>query len=154
MNMGYDREHVLVLPFPVEGETDLLKNSLSSIPDVKVTGRINALPGDMFPRFEIRPEGGTREHGFTAVTFTIDTGTLETLNIPIVSGRNFSDRFPQDLSCPPSQPKVGHFEARHDHSDPRSPMPIHKRVGIPNHKPSVRLYRDPGNPQSIRRIDL
>lgn len=97
-DMGYNREQVLVVPNRIRKGTDLLKNKLKAIPGVLSTGRINALPGPNFIRMEIIPDGGNRAKSYTASTFQINENLFKTLDISVVSGRNFSKKFTTDAT--------------------------------------------------------
>jgi putative ABC transport system permease protein len=98
VDMGYNRQHVLVVPSRVEKDQDLLKERLKSIPSILAMGRINAFPGPHFLRTEIVPEDGNRDNSFTASHFNIDPDCFKTLDISVVKGRNFSAQFPTDRS--------------------------------------------------------
>jgi putative ABC transport system permease protein len=98
MNMGYNREQVLVVFNPVRDGEDLLKQQLATLPSVVSSGSIDAGPGPNFNRMEIIPEGFTRPSDITASRFHIDEDLFETLEITILQGRNFSREYPTDLT--------------------------------------------------------
>jgi putative ABC transport system permease protein len=98
MDMGYNREQVLVVFNPVREGENLLKQRLATIPSVLSTGSIDATPGPDFNRMEIIPEGFTRPSDITASRFHIDENLFETLEITILQGRNFSPEYPTDLT--------------------------------------------------------
>jgi putative ABC transport system permease protein len=98
MDMGYNREQVLVVINPVREGDDLLKQRLETMPSVLSVGRIDAEPGPHFSRMEIVPEGFTRPSNITAARFHIDESLFETLKITILRGRNFSPEHPTDLT--------------------------------------------------------
>jgi len=59
-------------------------------------GRNNAEPGPDFGRLEIIPEGFTRPSDLTAARFYIDDSWIETMEITVMKGRNFSDQYTTD----------------------------------------------------------
>jgi putative ABC transport system permease protein len=98
MDMGYNREQVLVVFNPVREGEDLLKHRVETMPSVLSVGRIDAEPGPHFNRMEIVPEGFTRPSNITAARFHIDESLFKTLKITILRGRNFSPEHPTDLT--------------------------------------------------------
>jgi putative ABC transport system permease protein len=98
MDMGYNREQVMVVFNPVREGENLLKQKLASFPSVVSSGSIDAQPGPNFNRMEIIPEGFTRPSDITASRFHIDEDLFETLEITILRGRNFSRGYPTDLT--------------------------------------------------------
>jgi putative ABC transport system permease protein len=98
MDMGYNREQVLVMFNPLREGDDLLKQRLEAMPSILSAGRFDAEPSPNFNRMEIIPEGFTRPSDITAARFHIDEDLLDTLEITILKGRNFSPEFPTDLT--------------------------------------------------------
>jgi putative ABC transport system permease protein len=98
MDMGYNREQVLVVFNPVREGDDLLKQRLETMPAVVSAGRIDAEPAPNFNRMEIIPEGFTRPSDITAARFHVDEDLFDTMEITILQGRNFSPEFPTDLT--------------------------------------------------------
>lgn len=98
IDMGYNREQVLVFDHRPKEGGELLKQKLAAVPSVISAGRIDARPGPNFNRMEIIPEGFTRPSDITASRFHIDEDLFETLEITILQGRNFSREFPTDLT--------------------------------------------------------
>jgi putative ABC transport system permease protein len=98
VDMGYNREQVLVVFNPVREGVDLLKQRLAALPSVVSSGNMDAQPGPNFNRMEIIPEGFTRPSDITSARFHIDEDLFETLEITILEGRNFSREYPTDLT--------------------------------------------------------
>ncbi len=98
MDMGYNREQVLVVTNTVSEGENLLKQRLATFPFVLSSGSIDAQPGPNFNRMEIIPEGFTRPSDITASRFHIDEDLFETLEITLLQGRNFSREYPTDLT--------------------------------------------------------
>ncbi len=96
MDLGYNRSDVVAVPAPHRTGDDVLKHRLESFPSVVSVGRIDALPGPDFWRFELIREGRDRSENFTASRFAIDEDTFKTLEIGVAQGRGFSREFPSD----------------------------------------------------------
>jgi putative ABC transport system permease protein len=96
MDLGYDRSDVVAVPAPNRTGDDVLKRRLESLPAVVSVGRIDALPGPNFWRFELIREGHDRSENFTASRFAVDEDTFRTLEITVRRGRGFSRNFPAD----------------------------------------------------------
>jgi putative ABC transport system permease protein len=97
-DMGYNREQVLVVFDRLGSGDDIFAQRLKNLPSVVSVGRMDAVPAPNFFRTEIVPEGFDRESNFTASQFHVDEGLFDTLEISIISGRNFSKEFPTDLT--------------------------------------------------------
>ncbi|MCJ7581672.1 MAG: ABC transporter permease [Candidatus Aminicenantes bacterium] len=98
IDLGYNRSRVVAIPNPLGEGDDLLKDRLLALPSVVSAGRLDALPGPNFWRFELIREGFDRSENFTASRFNIDVDTFKVLEISMSSGRNFSDEFPSDAA--------------------------------------------------------
>jgi putative ABC transport system permease protein len=98
MDLGYNRSQVLAIPNGLREGDDLLKYRLERMSDVVSVGRIDALPGPNFWRFELIREGYDRSENFTASRFNIDEDAFNTLEISMSEGRNFSKEFPSDAT--------------------------------------------------------
>ncbi len=96
MDLGYNRSNVLAVTAPNRTGDDVLKRRFESLPGVVSVGRIDALPGPNFWRFELIREGHDRSENFTASRFAVDEDTFRTLEIDIGRGRGFSREFPAD----------------------------------------------------------
>ncbi len=98
IDLGYNRSQVVAIPNPLREGDDLLKHKMLSLPSVVSVGRIDALPGPNFWRFELIREGQDRSENFTASRFSIDEDAFQTLQISMSEGRNFSHEFPSDAT--------------------------------------------------------
>jgi len=96
IDLGYNRSQVLAIPSGIREGSDILRNRLLALTSVVSAGRIDALPGPNFWRFELIREGVDRSENFTASRFNIDEDTFNTLEISMKEGRNFSREFPAD----------------------------------------------------------
>jgi putative ABC transport system permease protein len=90
-NFGYNRENVLVIPDYIGKDDDLLKKKVLDMSGVLSAGKTNYLLPENFTSFEAFPQGKEREASkFFFPDVWIDEGFFDTLDIPIVQGRNFS----------------------------------------------------------------
>ncbi|MFN3944786.1 MAG: ABC transporter permease [Allosphingosinicella sp.] len=95
---GYQRENMLVFHGVHPGlaaSRDALKREMERIPGVEAAAYAGIVPGDEDKSStSVRLAGRTRDEkiGFPSV----DYGFFETLRIPLVAGRTFSDRFARD----------------------------------------------------------
>jgi putative ABC transport system permease protein len=96
MNFGYNREQVIAVPNPVGDREDVLKNELKNIPTVISAGRTSALIGSIVLRVEVIPEGSDPTRSINWPCVYVDEGFFAALEIPVVSGRNFSVEFLSD----------------------------------------------------------
>lgn len=95
MDMGYNRDNVVVVPRKPGGE-DILKNNIAAVPGVVSLGRVETPTSYYFSRIEVFPEDDGRTNSFRAVQLEIDDGFLNALEIAILKGRNFSKQFATD----------------------------------------------------------
>jgi len=90
-NFGYNRENVLVVPDYIGKGDDLLKKKVLDMSGVLSAGKTNYLLPENFTSYEAFPQGKEREASkFFFPDVWIDEGFFDTLDIPIVQGRNFS----------------------------------------------------------------
>jgi putative ABC transport system permease protein len=96
--MGYRRDGVVAVrnPFDHRQREDLLANKISSIPSVLSVGRTNYLPGAIFLRIEVIPEGQSREQSRMYQRLLVDHGFINTLGISLSLGRGYSKKFSAD----------------------------------------------------------
>ncbi len=96
LDLGYSRENVIAVGGLFQDGTDIGKQKLSDFPGISSMGRINALPGSGVARYQIIPEGSSRERGVSASNIYVDEELFETLEIRLAKGRNFSKEFTTD----------------------------------------------------------
>ena len=99
-NLGFDKEHVVMLSLPEQNETKdwlALKNALAQSPHISSSGTSSFIPGVGNMRIgPVSAEGsGDHEQRFAHVG-RIDYDFLPTMGIELISGRNFSRNFPGD----------------------------------------------------------
>jgi len=97
-DFGYNRENVLVVPDYIGKGDDLLKMKVLDMSGVLSAGKTSYLPTQESSTFLAFPQGKERETSkFSSHDAWIDEGFFDTLDIPIVQGRNFSRERVLDL---------------------------------------------------------
>jgi len=99
-SLGFDREHILFVPFQgdMQKKYDALKTELLQNPDITSVSAANALPhriGSMTSG--ISWEGKEPESRQLFRFASVDFDFVNTFNIPVIEGRNFSKQFPTDI---------------------------------------------------------
>jgi putative ABC transport system permease protein len=97
IDLGYNREDVVVVPnFNNENGT-LLQQKLEDLSFVESTGVISNMPGGTLVRLEAIPEGFDEANGMMLDRLMIDNDLVETLQFSVLEGRDFSEDFPSDI---------------------------------------------------------
>lgn len=97
MNLGYNRDQVLVMPNFIGDREDILRNKLEELPTVTSMGRTSRLMGEGLS-IQAIPEGYDRSNSFNWFTFYIDDGFFKTLDIEMADGRLFSPEIATDAT--------------------------------------------------------
>ncbi|MBE0654517.1 MAG: hypothetical protein IH594_12005 [Bacteroidales bacterium] len=102
-DIGYERENVVVLKMwdkTIKENADLIKSELINSPLVKSSALTNSLPLQKTERNDIsvRADNGDNTIIPMVTTYFIDDKYIELLQIPILSGRNFSIDFQSNIS--------------------------------------------------------
>lgn len=91
INLGYDRDHILVLPL-IGNKTretyPLLQQKLAQLPGVKETSALSEIPYDDIANNGFVPEGDTK--GMIIHQLDADENFLKTFNTSLVAGNYFS----------------------------------------------------------------
>jgi putative ABC transport system permease protein len=97
LNMGFDKENLLVITNTDRLGTNMgaFKQALDNSPEVLSSSYAFNLPGTGIDQDLFRPEGAGTEDKLLAFV-TADYDYLQTLNIQLKEGRNFSRDFPSD----------------------------------------------------------
>ncbi len=96
-DVGYNRENLVVVPLLTDisrKNYSLLKSEFNNIPAVQASGAASAVPVDGLTSNGYFPEGFETPLMFNALD--IDEDYIETMQIQISDGRNFSDDRPSD----------------------------------------------------------
>ena len=90
-HLGFNKENIIVLPLTtdeLQSRSAILKEELSYLPDVIVVARSSQIPYRGFTRNGYFPEGYESPYYFHVVD--VDETFLETYDIALAAGRNFS----------------------------------------------------------------
>ncbi|HHE39467.1 MAG TPA: FtsX-like permease family protein [Candidatus Cloacimonetes bacterium] len=101
IDFGYKKDNILVVPAFDENITyqnDLFKEQIKSIPAVISATRVRQLPGATLPTAEVFFDHKNGDFGIMFAELFIDENFIETLDIDLLTGRNFSRDFPVDSS--------------------------------------------------------
>jgi len=96
LDLGYNREQVITIFSPFQQEQDLLREELNKLPGILGTGRGSNTPGPGFLRIEVVPEGFDREESRMFQRLLVDEDFVETMEIKMIAGRDFSREFSAD----------------------------------------------------------
>lgn len=93
INIGYERENVIDLPFLNDEHLQSYREKVAQLPAVESIGSSNSLPGGTLQKFQVFPEGDDDERGAMFDRVRVDEGFIPTLKMEMISGANF----PQDM---------------------------------------------------------
>jgi len=97
IDLGYNKKDIAVLPNFDDEQTLIIKEKLENLTSVKSVGTISNLPGGTLVRLEVVPEGHDEAKGMMFDRLKIDNDLVETLQIKLQQGRDFSADFPSDV---------------------------------------------------------
>ena len=89
IDIGYNRENVLDLPFNNDEHLEAYQDRVSQLPGIDSIGMINSLPGGTLQKFQVFPEGEKTEDGTMFDKIKIDSGLIPTLKMELIYGENF-----------------------------------------------------------------
>ena len=100
--LGFNKEQVVVIP--MQDETSparyaMIKQALLQHPSVVSTTAASSLPGRGHDELTFRPEGFTDDQNPSLAIFFVDHDFVETLDIKMIEGRDFSRDFATDTSA-------------------------------------------------------
>ncbi|MFC1726760.1 ABC transporter permease, partial [candidate division KSB1 bacterium] len=96
VNLGYDRDNVIVIPSGIPKGEDVFKERLAELSSISGLGRMSVLPSPSIRRGQIIPPGSDKSKNIVAALVEVDESAFETLSIEIAEGRNFSKEFTAD----------------------------------------------------------
>ena len=93
-NLGFEKEHVLVLPFgsALGDKHEAIKNELLGHPNVVSAAAASAAPGDFGYSHTFKPEGTPADEKVSLKMIFGDFDYLQTLGIELAAGENFSPK--------------------------------------------------------------
>ncbi len=95
VDMGYSRDNVMITGMPRE-VAQVFIDRASGVAGVEHIGRTTSLPGTIFTRIEVIPQGFDRQNSFMFPWIIVDDKFAETMKIKTSIGRDFSVDFPSD----------------------------------------------------------
>lgn len=98
--LGFDKEHVVVLPVmdgSIKRSLETLKEDFLSYEDIMSMGFASHMPGERPPSHGFIPEGLSENQTQLMMDINCDTDFITTMGMEIVEGRNFSKDFSSDL---------------------------------------------------------
>jgi len=98
-NLGFDKEHVVVLktPVPLGERSRTFKDQLLALPEIMAVTGSNTTPGRSFQNWGCQAEG--LDEGLTLNMCVCDEGYLETIGLEMAEGRFFSREFSTDAKA-------------------------------------------------------
>ena len=97
IDLGYSREDIVVLPSFDNEQSVIMRDKIEKLTSVESIGTISNLPGGTLVRLEVVPEGHNLEKGIMFDRLLMDNDLVETLQIKMKLGRDFSQDFPSDV---------------------------------------------------------
>jgi len=97
IDLGYNRNDVVVLPNFDNEQMIVMKDKIEKLTSVESIGTISNLPGGTLVRLEVVPEGHKLDKGLMFDRLMVDNDLVETLQIQMQQGRDFSADFPSDI---------------------------------------------------------
>jgi putative ABC transport system permease protein len=96
VDLGYNRDRIIVFPnFNFQNGT-VLKEQIQNLSAVESVGVVSNMPGGTLVRLEVIPEGYMEDEGQMFDRLFIDENLINTLEIELLQGRNFSSEFASD----------------------------------------------------------
>lgn len=104
VDLGYDRKDVVIVEFHHKAidKIDILKNEISSNPDILSVSRSYGIPidwGTPTPGTKVIPAGQSEESAIRLQLYPVPFDFIETLNLTLVKGRSFSRDYNEDSNC-------------------------------------------------------
>jgi len=97
IDLGYNRNDIAVLPSFDNEQAIVMKDKIENLTSVESVGTISNMPGGTLVRLEVVPEGHNEDKGMMFDRLMIDNDLVETLQIKLEQGRDFSADFPSDV---------------------------------------------------------
>lgn len=99
-DMGFDREHVVVIPatmsYAIWDYDEIKERFLTHSAIQNVSGTKTVLGSDLYFTYQIAPEGFGEQEAYSIAKLHVEQDFLETMNINLIAGRDFSEEFSTD----------------------------------------------------------
>ena len=109
-DMGFDTEKMLIIDNAglVGAQSKTFRHELIKHNSIKNAGFVSAIPGTLYPGFLTKKSESEKE-SYVARLLNVDTDGLQTLNIELVEGRLFDEKFNDSLNIIINQSAVEKF---------------------------------------------
>jgi putative ABC transport system permease protein len=109
--LGYDREHVLVLPMDdkMMEKLDLIKNEFKSNPDVLSVSRCVRSPVEGGGGYNMRSATMPDDQQIAVTANPVDEDFIKTVGLQLIAGKDFSQQDIKDVSRDDQNKKLYHF---------------------------------------------
>jgi len=97
IDLGYNRDNVAILPSFDDEQSAIVMDKVRNLSYVESVGTISNMPGGTLVRLEVVPEGYNDDKGMMFDRLFVDNDLVETLEIKILEGRDFSAEYPSDV---------------------------------------------------------
>jgi putative ABC transport system permease protein len=97
--LGFKKDNIVVVPFDYKASLrsiESLKSDLLVNPDILSVATTSGVPGQFSRQNLFMPEGFTPENAPLIHAINVDKDYLPSMKLELISGRNFSDKFPAD----------------------------------------------------------
>lgn len=110
-NLGYDREHIVVMPLDDKMLNNLqtIKTSFIANTNVISVCRAQNLPTEIVSGYNMRNSAMSENDQMAVTANSIDEDYLKTTGIQLVAGSNFSQQDVKDVAGDGDKPKTFHF---------------------------------------------
>lgn len=101
-DLGFAKENILVIPIranEVGEKAGVIKHEFMSMPEVESVSLTDGLPGESMSGIGFYPEGGDNTSPWIIYTLVVDEQLIPTLDMKLISGRNFSPEFGTDTAA-------------------------------------------------------
>lgn len=109
--LGYDRDHVLVLPWDNKMNTmgSTIKQELATIPGIQSVSRTGHLPTTIMGGYNMRTAAMAETDNMSVIANPVDEDYLTTMNIKLLAGSNLSRQDVLDVVDPQKEEIQYHF---------------------------------------------
>jgi len=110
-NLGYDRQHILVMPLDDKMSDNLktIKTEFTSNPNVKSVCRAQNLPTEIVSGYNMRNEAMAENDQMAVTANRIDEDYIKTTGIQLIAGANFTQQDLKDIETDDQSKKKYHF---------------------------------------------
>ncbi len=91
IDIGYNRDNVIDLPFMNDEHLDAYRGKVAQLPAVMSIGSTNSMPGGTLQKFQVFPEGEDEDRGAMFDRVRVNEGFIPTLEMELLFGTNFSE---------------------------------------------------------------